>query len=265
MFDGNTRNLWARRTRHPPRIFPVRYRTSPAVRTARHSSVPQLYTRHMGQFEHIDISQCSFDEFVSFLFARDVPDETEKSDPWYWNTEVTFDPQRACEYYVRLFRRPAFLMERFSKSQLEEGFWAIQGPNLSCSVSGLIWNMDLEFATRQQCVQSMLDLFKNLFAVEPLDTSAQMWWDSLCYEWHCGNRNRQQGGEDLLMQDVIFQTLTAILALDSEFCQGAALHGLGHLHHPETAELIECYIRQHPSLTREQRDYALAAARFTVL
>jgi hypothetical protein len=50
----------------------------------------------------------------------------------------------------------------------------------------------------------MADLFKRLFAREPLDTSVKMWWDSLCYEWHCGNRKREHGGADLELQNVYF-------------------------------------------------------------
>jgi len=47
----------------------------------------------------VDISHYSFDEFVSFLFARDVQPLAEqadpkKMDPWYWHVEVTFDAQR---------------------------------------------------------------------------------------------------------------------------------------------------------------------------
>jgi hypothetical protein len=67
------------------------------------------------------------------------------------------------------------------------------------------------------------------------------------------------------MQDVMFQTLVRILSLDSETCQTAALHGLGHLHHPETKTLIDRYLAEHPSLTKERKEYALPAARFQVL
>ena len=176
----------------------------------------------------------------------------------------TFDAQRVCYYYVRLFRYPGLLLDRFSKAQLEEGFWAIQGPNLSCSVFWLIWNLDLQFEDRQECARSMVDLFGGLFANEPLGTSVQMWWDSLCYEWHCGNRNRQRGGDDLSMQDVMFETLTTLLALDSEICQDAALHGLGHLHHHGTEELIQSYMAQQSCLPKKRREYALAAAKFEV-
>ena len=128
-----------------------------------------------------------------------------------------------------------------------------------------MWNADLPFASRRECVESMSDLFKHLFSTVPLDTAVQMWWDSLCYEWHCGNRKRERGGEDSSMQDIIFHVLRDLLQSDSEVCQGAALHGLGHLHHPATEALIESYISKHPALSKERKSYALAASRFEVL
>jgi len=111
----------------------------------------------------------------------------------------------------------------------------------------------------------MVDLFKRLFATEPFDTSVQMWWDSLCYDWHCGNRSRDRGGEDLALQSIFFDTLGKVLAIDSWICQGAALHGLGHLRHPQTKDLIQRFIDEHPALAKEQKAYALAAAKFEVL
>jgi hypothetical protein len=92
----------------------------------------------------------------------------------------------------------------------------------------------------------MADLFTQLFANESLETSVQMWWDSLCYDWNSGNRDRSRGGEDALMQDVLFETLSELLNSDSETCQGAVLHGLGHLHHPRTEELINSLSRATP-------------------
>jgi len=43
------------------------------------------------------------------------------------------------------------------------------------------------------------------------------------------------------LQDIFFETPSKILSFDSEMCQRAALHGLGH--HPETAPLIDKYVR----------------------
>ena len=67
------------------------------------------------------------------------------------------------------------------------------------------------------------------------------------------------------MQDVIFETLAKILELDSLRSQADALHGLGHLHHPQTEQLISKYIASHPEITPDAKKYALAAAKFQVL
>jgi hypothetical protein len=170
-----------------------------------------------------------------------------------------------CAYYVRLFQEPEFLSTRFSKAQLEEGFWAIQVFNLDCSAYRIIHETDLPFTLREECIRSMFDLFTRLFSKESLDSSVSMWWDSMCYDWDCGNRKRERGGDDERMQDTFFETLSKLLSSSSENCQRNALHGLGHLHHPETPKLIERYIQEHPSLTNESKAYALSAAKFQVL
>jgi hypothetical protein len=213
----------------------------------------------------VDITEYSYEEFVAFIFDREIRPREGKYHPWYFDVRPTFDPNRLCEYYIRLFRSPQFLPEKYSKAQLEQGFWAIHGAAFDASAQHLIWNTNVPFRSRCECVKSMSDLFKRLFATEALETSVEMWWDSLCYEWECGNRNRERGGEDREMQDVIFEVLAGLLQTDSDTCQYAALHGLGHLHHPATEELIEVYLRQHPSLTPARRQYALAAARFEIM
>ena len=226
------------------------------------------YTFPMDDLRPANLSWQSFDEFVSFLFDRNVPKDSEESEPWYYAFscgDFEFDPDPVCDYYIQLFSRPEALLGRFSRDQLEQGFWAIQGPNLACSVYRLLFNNDLRFERKIECISSMFGLFSNLFSVEPLDTSASMWWDALCYDWHCGNRRRERGGEDADLQDAFFKVLSRILLLDSTFCQGAALHGLGHLHHPDTKGLISQYIQQRPSLPKELQEYALAAGEFKVM
>lgn len=215
------------------------------------------------RFEY-DLRQSSFEEFVLFLFDKPVPAAGQK-EHWYWNVDVLFSPRKVATYYVQLFSDPVFLFSRFNKSELEQAFWAIQSDNLECSVARLIWETEIPFSIRENCVRSMFYLFERLFALDPLDTSVYMWWDSLCYDWNCGNRSRDKGGEDLLMQDVIFETLSKILELPTAHCQDAALHGLGHLHHPKTAELIASFLHRNPNLEEHKKQYALAASRFQVL
>lgn len=215
--------------------------------------------------EQIDISRYSYGEFVSFIFDRTPRPREGKYHPWYFDVEVTYDAARVCEFYTRLFRDPDFLLEKYSKLQLEDGFWAIHGSAFDCSAFFIMWNEELPFSARSECVRSMSRLFLRLFTKVTLETSVNMWWDSLCYEWECENKDRNRGGEDLQMQDVLFEVLSGLLQSDSEACQDAALHGLGHLHHPETQKLIDAYLAEHPSLSKEAKGYALAAARFEIM
>ena len=216
----------------------------------------------MEQPESRDLTNISFDDFVSLIFNAA---EQIKPDRPLSGMEVEIDAKRLCAYYVQLFQKPEFLLSRFTKQELEECFWEIMGYTHDWSIGDLIEYSDAPLSSRKECIESMAVLFERLFASEPLDTSVHMWWDSLCYSWHCGNRKRERGGEDLELQDTYFQTLAKVLAIDSWICQGAALHGLGHLHHPRTKELIERFVEEHPNLTQEQKAYALAAAKFEVM
>src|ERR1043166_4555355 len=45
--------------------------------------------------------------------------------------------------------------------------------------------------------------------------------------------------------DAMFKTLCEILALDDKRCQAYALHGLGHLHHPDGAAKVQAFIDSH--------------------
>jgi hypothetical protein len=224
--------------------------------------LPEGYSQH-------DIREASFEDFVTFLFDHEVVPVPEDINvgpvPWYWQVEVDCEPRRVASYYIRLFTTPGFLLSRFSADQLEQGFWAIQSCNLDCSVSTVIWDRTIPFEIRESCILSMFDLFAQLFAIEPLETSSNMWWDSLAFDWDCGNRARANGGEDQLLQDVMFTTLARILELPSVPCQVAALHGLGHLRHPGTEQLVQAYLSRSDSIAADLRDYAVKAAQFDVM
>lgn len=223
----------------------------------------------MDGYTRYDLRGASFDEFVDFLFGREVvptpPGATEEPEPWYWHAEVAFEPVSVASFYIRLFTAPRMLLDRFSPEQLEQGFWAIQSSNIECAVTEIIWDERLPFEIRESCVRSMFHLYELLFSDVPLDTSTDMWWDSLAYDWHCGNRARANGGEDQAMQDAMFETLVRILQLPSETSQAAALHGLGHLHHPDTNAAVLAYLAQNPGMHEDLKAYALAAARFKVM
>jgi hypothetical protein len=213
------------------------------------------------QIISVDISNYSFEEFVEFVFDRDVPPEAEmptaeeRAHRWYYCTNAVFDLHRLSSHYVRLYSESARLLGMFSRSQLEHGFSAIVS-GCSFSVKKLIWNTDLPFEHRERVVKSMFYLFRDFFSVEPLRYQANMWWEGLCYVWETGQRQRSKGGEDLAMQDVMFETMSAILPIDSDECRYAALHGLSHLHHPATLELLQRYTSIVSGLERWCEEYA---------
>jgi hypothetical protein len=61
---------------------------------------------------------------------------------------------------------------------------AIMGGPLNCSVEEAIWSSEVPFEERANCVRAMYFLYAKLFAVDPLYTSSNMWWDALAYDWH---------------------------------------------------------------------------------
>jgi hypothetical protein len=212
------------------------------------------------QIISVDIKHYSFEEFIRFVFDRDVPPESEiptsgeRVRRWYYCTNAVFDLHRLSCHYVRLFTESARLLTMFSKPQLELGFSAMAS---ACpfSMKKLIWNTDLAFAYRERVVRSMFYLFRDFFSIEPLRYMANIWWDGLCFEWEMGRRDRLNGGEDLAMQDVMFETMAKILSIDSMECRLSALHGLSHLHHPATPQLLRQYTSIFPSLERQCEEY----------
>jgi hypothetical protein len=124
--------------------------------------------------EPSDLTNISFDEFVSLIFVRDMPPEAGILDASFCDVGVEFDAPKMCAYYVQLFRRPEFLVSRFTKQQLEKGFWAIMGHTVEWSTANIIDDLNLPLSSRKDCIESMAVLFERLFANEPLDTAVQM-------------------------------------------------------------------------------------------
>jgi hypothetical protein len=61
---------------------------------------------------HYEIRGISFENFVSFLFDREVFPESEngtEKEYWYYSGEIACDPREVAEHYIRLFTGPEFL------------------------------------------------------------------------------------------------------------------------------------------------------------
>lgn len=196
-----------------------------------------------------DITEASFDEFVDFLFTHHAYEGIWELDP------LNFDPTKSVLLYIQLFNEPAFLFQKFNREQLEKGFWVVQSCNLEIAIGHLISTTDIPLDLRLDFIRAIYPLYKYFFAVDALENSAIMWWDGLISDY---KSRRSLAQEDTAIRDTMFETLSQILTLDSPSCQGAALHGLGHLQHPMTESLIHHYLSIHPELDEGIRIYALA-------
>ena len=206
----------------------------------------------------VQLDKFSFEQFVEFVFNPATDYLLFISEEYsYGNPRITI------EHVTALFRKPEFLLDSYSTEHLEKGFFEVITYML-CEIkfSGLLWNTRIPLALRKECINSMFDLFSRFFAVNPLEHSCFMWWDSLAYGYYMeeGIPAADDGKE---IQQEMFMTLKRILEIDSENCQKSALHGLGHLKHPETEVTIKDFLKLH-SVSEKLKDYALACIAWTM-
>jgi len=216
----------------------------------------------------VDLTKASYGEFVDFVFDHPTP-----ASPWEpeWfhdpELEVFYDARVQAAHLARLFREPEPIAKRFTCEQLEQGFWLILGPAGLDSgfLQGLLWDDELEWELRAALIDAMVDLFADFFAKEPLETTCFLWWDLLAWDYGPGGRDPARDADDARVQAAMFEALCRILALDSESCRKAALHGLGHLRHPDGPRTIEQWLETCGNADPALRDYARECASGTML
>jgi hypothetical protein len=208
----------------------------------------------------IDLRGCSCEAVANFIFGHPVADDPEEEDGWWWGTEFVFDPIDLVMHLVAIFRSAASLPAHFSREQLEQGFWLLISP-WELGLEELIHDRQIPWPARAELIASTVDLYRDLFAHDPLETSSHMFWDALAYGYGSQPRQSQLDPEHVSIQDAMFAALSQILELPSLPCQRAALHGLGHLRHPATEALVTKYLAARPELAEADRAYAMACVR----
>lgn len=201
-----------------------------------------------------DLRNVSFDQFVDFFFNH--PDSD-----WYtdYYCEEEYDPAQCIEYYIRLFRNPGFLLDRYSHIQLEQAFWAIASDFLAVSVPPLLLEAKVPLVRREECIRAMYYLYRDLFSIHDMDTSDWMWWDLIVtsHEFYANERGDDEHPvkDANQLRDVMFETLCEILKLPSMACQAAALHGFNHLRHRDTETILRRFLKEHPELDDKAKDF----------
>jgi hypothetical protein len=168
---------------------------------------------------------------------------------------VAIDPLRQLELTAALFANARELRWKYSEEQLEQGLWFIFGPGGDQWFASLLRNEQIAIAVRRAFIASIFALYDQLLSSVELEASSFMLWDLLIDQFYNGD------ADDVVVQaeleEIIFETLTRILTLSDRECQHAALHGLGHLRHRDTAGVVREYLARSERLPAELTEYAI--------
>jgi hypothetical protein len=190
----------------------------------------------------------SFDEWLQLVFDHPVT-----VPHWYWDQwDKEFGTEKQLQYATMLFMKSAdLLIGTFSPEQIDQGMgMLISGPT-RFSIANTIWLRALPQKIREDCIASMVPLFRELFAVVPVEFSCFMWWDEL--------RGWDHEDVDPQTKEIVLQALMAILEIPSRDCQLSALHGLNHLWHPKREQIIREFLAQNPNVDEFTKEFAGSA------
>ncbi len=203
-----------------------------------------------------DLRGQNLEAVMDFIFGHPVP-TIQGETGWWWESDVDVDLEEYAANLIAIFRTPAVLRSRYTREQLEQGFWTLIS-GAEPSLEHVRWDSAVPWSVRTALIQATVDLYEKLFAFDFLDTSAYMFWDGLAYGYCVPTRHPETDVEDRRVQEAMFSALTQILEIDSLSCQLAALHGLGHLRHPNTEKAITTYLVRNPTLGEDHRRFAVA-------
>jgi len=218
----------------------------------------------------LDLSSKTFEEFVTFFFARElVPDDEqydyflrEPSGQQYDEAELS-SPDVVVGYMTKLFSEFGHIAPQYSLAQLDQGIWGILGASLR--LYELLWDSAVPLPQRVQCIRSMYSVYSDFVSASNEDVSKtgfSMWWDLILHDFWARqtDQQRSEGGgrsrldtESRLLLDAMFETLKRILDLPGWSSQECALHGLGHLHHGDVPKTVQEFIDSHRNELTEQR------------
>jgi hypothetical protein len=156
---------------------------------------------------------------------------------------------------TKLFSEFGEIAPKYSLAQIDQGIWGILGENLR--LYEFLFDASVPLPNRLKCVRSMYYVYSDFVAKSDADPDPDlsgfwMWWDLVLHGFWTPPRPFVAGtyrgdaskldSESRVLLDVMFETLKRILDLPHAETQRCALHGLGHLHHPEVRETVQHYI-----------------------
>jgi hypothetical protein len=216
----------------------------------------------------LDLSALSFDEFAAFFFDRKAVPDDEQYD--YFLTEVhgqkysesvPSSPEIVVNHLTKLFLEFGQIASKYTLAQVDQGIWGILGANLR--LYEFLFASSVPLQSRLSCIRSMYHVYFDYVSqleTQPdpeVETGIYMWWDLILHGFWDSSRPvvpgtkwrgdaSQLDSESRLLLDVLFQTLTQVLAIPNRASQLSALHGLGHLYHPQVHDVVQQFIDKNP-------------------
>jgi hypothetical protein len=155
---------------------------------------------------------------------------------------------------------------------VNQAIWTILGPGLG--MPELLFERGLPLSSRLESIRAMYHVYSDFAApskVEMVANCFDMWWDLLARDFWFQRRfyDRRKRAietevgdvskldrESRVTLEVMFETLNRILEVPDARTQMFALHGLGHLRHPDVKETVQRFIDDHKSkFTDEERKW----------
>ncbi len=203
---------------------------------------------------YFDVSALTFEELFEYLFTspEEVPFRLDPSGKEFDFVEIQ-SPEIILQYLTRLCADFAHLAQGLTRESLERGIDQAVG-NAGFELEKVLWSDALPLEPRLACPRSMYRLFADYVAksdAELVESCFYMWWDYVCHSFWLEQTLYRKlprddyaplGEADRELVDVMFETLIEILKLDGERTNRCALHGLGHLHHPGVAKVVQEFI-----------------------
>lgn len=213
------------------------------------------------------MSEAGFEDWLAHLF-----DHPEDRPDWYFDPGFQFlpiSPRTLTAHALRLFEAPAFLMSRYSDSQIASGLKYL----IDSSCGGdlrLIAHADVAQPDRLTLAARIDRVYSQIFAARcapllghlsegadrPLNMLCYMWWDVITLDAIGEPRL------DAEFNAALIEAMGRTLGIPHAACQEGALHGLGHRgnHAPErSAELIDAFLSGNRAMRLELVNYAKAA------
>ena len=200
----------------------------------------------------------TFEAWIARCFDHPEGDR----DWWVEDLAPPPPPVVLAEHLARLFERPAWLLERFTPTQVDQGLWYLGGGGSGYLLRAV--DDAVPVPLQHRWVRAIGVVYRELFAphcaefyghldrgpepAHPLNASCYMWWDRDGLEQAAVARSPHARAH---LVDPIFAVLADALALPSVACRESALHGLGHLKpsHPDRVRrLVDAFTAQggHP-------------------